>query len=277
MPQILDPRVFGNKDLQRVKGCIQKAGNFQFNDSVIINRMLWQAVQNYSPPFYADLNLMNLLIIGERYCGKTLWLLQAIINFLNQGFRVIVLDTCVEEGDIALTNVLIKGGIPQEKIIPSPVERSILSYNDLDFLEQNVTHYGFSTIFPLINISKPDIFIFDVSYYLERGLERGIGHTFEAYELHYRLIEQIILKIHWLSQSLKSPTVLITDEVRISERISKIFNIFYSNPINVVFSVHDVAYIVNTEQITKTSVFLSKPIYQNDTAIINLRLEKHVK
>lgn len=269
----LDPNIFTMPHSRTTQGESHQFGIYQFNDSVILNRPLWDFIKKI------DISLTdnnNLLIVGGMYSGKSLVLLHSIKYLLNNHHAVLLLDPCVEEGDIALTNILNQGGIPQEIVIQSPSELEILQKTELINLEKSKDTSDLNHIFPQVSFTKGEFIIIDISYYLERSHEAASEKDKSIFlYLYYQLIAQIIFKTSWLSFKSRYPITLVMDEVKLPIEVLWALKSFFGTKLKILSAVHDFSYITSASEYFTYQLSLSTPIYDGNGKICtNIFLNK---
>ena len=155
----------------------------------------------------------NQIIKNTREVGKTTYLYNLVIQSINNGLNVIVLDSATEHEDKSLLKKVAKK-YPNAKVIECRDETKVATYEELN---KGLDIFEFP-YYPIKN-KESNIICFDLSYFLEKGHEVfDETHDQEAYDkyrnLYRRISQQILLTLITLdSKGLLPNTIVVTDEI----------------------------------------------------------------
>lgn len=243
-----------------------RLGSYTFDDSVILNRQLWDRICGID---LSPLSDHDLLITGTKCSGKTLLLLRCLETFLDWGYSVVVLDACVEEGGIALINILREGGVPEGVVMSSPPESSIVEETELQRLASLANPDYLSTLFPRLPSASGSLCLLDVSAYLEQSHAAAGQEALHARSLYGCLIMQTMLKACWLSSQLEHPVAVIMDEVQLPVEISSVLNSFAAAKLRLVSASHESSLVPQTKRLFSCRADLTPLVWdrQNEVKI----------
>lgn len=267
MKPLLDPKIFQGQPLP-IKGNTWKIGGFEFDDSVILNRALWQTFEAFDTTLYEK----KTLIVGQKYSGKSLLLLKSIIHFSQKNIKVFVLDPCVEEGGVSLINILLEGGIPQKDVYWNSIDAQALNIANIDKMRRRYSELQTTQSLLGISFSNP-INLLDVSFLLERSHD-AVGNTKRRLKTRYfLLLQQVLLELYYFSVNNEQTIALILDEIRLPLNLVRCLHLFPQENLKLIAAVHDDRYITNPSMIFSSCIYLSTPTYVDGVANSSIRFE----
>jgi hypothetical protein len=212
-----------------------------------------ETLRHMSPPYRC------LSLIGGRNTGKTSRLLQFCNCFESLKVHLVVLDAATEHKDKSLIQKMLNS--PHE-FITAPSSLEIKTDAEIESMSHQVfinnsneieQWYPFTTI-----LSSRPHFLYDVSYYLERGHDATSPLIAENLrELFRRQVAQILLKTFWQSMYYKVPVAVVMDEVEISSAASVALQVFSSidNPcFFVLAAAHSITALGNAKDLFEIAI-----------------------
>ena len=155
----------------------------------------------------------NQIIKDTREVGKTTYLYNLVIQAINDGMNVIVLDSATEHEDKSLLKKVAKK-YPEAKVIELREESKVATYEELN---KGLTIFDFP-YFDIKN-NQSNILCIDLSYFLEKGHEvfdaTQDKEEYDKYRnLYRRVSQQILMTLITLDAKGMLPnTIVVTDEI----------------------------------------------------------------
>lgn len=205
------------------------------------NISLWKKIccMNIEKMLYS-----NVLISGQYFSGKTLVLLRMIQLYKKKDVFIAVFDPCVEEGWVSLIGTLVGSTIAEikkETFFSSPEESSIQEGKTLE--KALISCHEIEKWFPQIpreSFFPGQIFLFDISQFIERAHDSVSIKKKEYTSLYVRLIHQILVKLVCLHRGEKLPLIIFTDEVAVTPAL---LNILRCSNSYLVSAVHTLSHV----------------------------------
>lgn len=168
----------------------------------------------------------NIAVIGNRNTGKTTYLKGKFIEYLNSGYKVIVVDSATDHKENSIIEY-IKNNFENILLIKSPRKNWIF---DLNIIESGI--FDINTVYPyhLIKNTLSNIICIDVSKYLEEGYSRTENIVLRnEYRMFYKKLTIQCLRVFY--EFLEERTIIIMDEIEFIPDMKKIIELYNSKNI----------------------------------------------